>query len=532
MSKRTLSLRSKVSLATLPLIFGITFFGYNLYRISHDDDVRDDNALKAIELSDEAELQMVKMSEALRGYMISPSKTVEMENKKAADAAYSDASKKLSALITDSPEAAQLNKEMAEFDEAKLDKAENELMEMITKRDRNAFVYFEKTYEPYRIEQAERFLKLKDLVNKRSRAVLASIESEKRQSGTNSLGILALTVIFGLGVISWIMSTSMKKIIGHVEGLNRSNVSLGGTCVKLSGASEVLYDSVKEQASAIQESVSALSEMGSMIQQTSKNAKLSLQVSCQVEERSQAGQEIMRKMSSAMIAIEKTNESLQDIAQVIHAINVKTGVINDIVFKTQMLSFNAAIEAARAGQNGRGFAVVAEEMGKLAQMSGSSAGEIEALLSDSQKQVHSTLEMIKQRVSEGKVVSDDSVKAFNEISVSIKEVTSQIKSITEATTQQSVGIEQSEKALRQLDVMSRKNSETAGITLDTSKALKRIASELNSTSQGVQFVVLGKHQEMGTSGSTTEHEEVVQVAPFGTREETFDANDESFKKAA
>ncbi|MHA0111674.1 methyl-accepting chemotaxis protein, partial [Klebsiella pneumoniae] len=80
---------------------------------------------------------------------------------------------------------------------------------------------------------------------------------------------------------------------------------------------------------------------------------------------------------------EDANSQLQSISNIIGEISAKTNIINDIVFKTQLLSFNASIEAARAGQHGRGFAVVAEEVGNLAQMSGNAAKEIRALLEDS-----------------------------------------------------------------------------------------------------------------------------------------------------
>jgi methyl-accepting chemotaxis protein len=77
-----------------------------------------------------------------------------------------------------------------------------------------------------------------------------------------------------------------------------------------------------------------------------------------------------------MNQINYSNEQMSEIVKVIQEIETKTKVINDIVFQTKLLSFNASVEAARAGEQGKGFAVVAEEVGNLAQMSGNAAKEI------------------------------------------------------------------------------------------------------------------------------------------------------------
>jgi methyl-accepting chemotaxis protein len=272
----------------------------------------------------------------------------------------------------------------------------------------------------------------------------------------------------------------------------------------MSSLSSTLASASTEQAAAIQESVAALTEMTSMIHQTHENTKSALESSAKVSERSEAGRQIMGRMSASMQSIEEANQALQGIATIIQEIHQKTGVIRDIVFKTQLLSFNASIEAARAGAAGRGFSVVAEEVGNLAQMSGTSATEIEALLSKSQAQVGSALEMIHLRIKEGQVVSDEAVKTFHTIAGSVQGITQQVKSIKEASDQQNLGIDQTQKAMQQLSDAAISNSETAQRAAEASKSLESLVQTLNNTSQQLAAIVHGERetQNKGPKGPT------------------------------
>lgn len=93
--------------------------------------------------------------------------------------------------------------------------------------------------------------------------------------------------------------------------------------------------------------------------------------------------EISESNDRIMSQVADGNRKISEIVQVISEIGNKTKVINDIVFQTKLLSFNASVEAARAGEHGKGFAVVAEEVGNLAQMSGNAAKEISDMLNGS-----------------------------------------------------------------------------------------------------------------------------------------------------
>jgi methyl-accepting chemotaxis protein len=224
-------------------------------------------------------------------------------------------------------------------------------------------------------------------------------------------------------------------------------------------------------------------------------------------------------------------------------------VINDIVFKTQLLSFNASIEAARAGQYGKGFAVVAEEVGNLAQMSGKAAREIESLILESEKKVTSTLDLIKRRVNEGNLVTDEAVRTFTGISNAIDSVREQVRLIAEACVQQDVGIQQTNKAMEQLDVAARQTLDAAQMTRASSDELQGSSVHLEKVTDELSIFVHGKSgffREESTAVSDSGISEVKSEQSFGfddfTKEEMTEfaaahpdqisADDDSFKKIA
>lgn len=139
--------------------------------------------------------------------------------------------------------------------------------------------------------------------------------------------------------------------------------------------------------------------------------------------------EIAKKLETAMGAIKSTNSELSDLQLALQTIQSKTRIINSIVMKMQVLSFNASIEAARAGEFGKGFALIAEEVGRLAQSSGLAAKEIDTLLSDSQDKAQAVVESAVSKTGKGIDVSKDVVEGFVELSQAVEEISTALKKI-------------------------------------------------------------------------------------------------------
>jgi methyl-accepting chemotaxis protein len=297
-----------------------------------------------------------------------------------------------------------------------------------------------------------------------------SAESEKSknkgmQTATWSSALVFTAVLIAVGVgvlISLILSASITRPLRKaISSLHSGASTVGRMNSDLEKLAHNLAASVHEQSAAVQESVASMSEMSSMISQTADSARRSLSVAQSVSDRTNEGNQTMEKMVLSMASIQEANDKLQDMAAIIKEISSKTAVINDIVFKTQLLAFNASIEAARAGQHGRGFAVVAEEVGNLAEVSGVAAKEIQALLMNSERQVATIVEDTRERVSEGREVSQDAMTTFAEIAKAIHTISSQMQSITDATREQELGVQQTTTAMRQMDIATQQNSDAA-----------------------------------------------------------------------
>jgi len=191
---------------------------------------------------------------------------------------------------------------------------------------------------------------------------------------------------------------------------------------------------------------------------------------------------VINTLTNAVDTINESNKELAQIANFIEEIHDKTKIINSIVVKTELLSFNASIEAARAAEYGMGFAVVAEEVGNLARLSGESAKEIENLLHTSGEKVVEIIESIKERVKHGKERTEECVNVFGKIDKLTEELTEKVNSITQASNEQEKGIMQTTEAMTEISNATQNNLKT---TKDASSMANTVKSEINDLSSTI-----------------------------------------------
>lgn len=324
-------------------------------------------------------------------------------------------------------------------------------------------------------------------------------QKERAQSiaFTHSLQNKVVTsLLLGVASIIVLVLITLRSIIRPIgEAITALGVSaseVNTSAQRMSVYAEDLAQSATQQAAAVQESVASMTQMSSMIAQTSDSSIESLANARRMADRTQDGNRVMERLALSTEAINQANSQLREMVDIIAEISGKTSVINDIVFKTQLLSFNASIEAARAGQHGRGFAVVAEEFGSLAEISGKAAKEIQSLLETSKKHVTELVEMTHQRVSDGLAVSKEALAIFSEISRDTNQITKQIQRISEATREQTIGVHQTSTAMNQMDQAAQRNSLLAGDTLRSASGLSEQSQKLASIMRGLLALTSGR----------------------------------------
>jgi methyl-accepting chemotaxis protein len=244
-----------------------------------------------------------------------------------------------------------------------------------------------------------------------------------------------------------------------------------------------------QQSAAIQQSVSSISEIRTMLAETEIHVREVQALTTQMNDETVQGSEIMQRLEKSMHAIEETNSQIASFEEILNSVRGKTQVINDIVFKTQLLSFNASIEAARAGHYGRGFSVVAEEVGKLAMMSGDAARDIDLLLAQSADRVSNIVESVQNRVVDGKKVSHEALNKFDHLAVKLTAISEKIDQVANATAEQGTGIEQTAKAMEQVNQGAAENKRGAEEVHQIADKVFELSAKIRAVTSGIRRFV-------------------------------------------
>ncbi len=328
----------------------------------------------------------------------------------------------------------------------------------------------------------------------------ASVDSKRSQA----LAFFAMIIALCAGAaLAWYTAKTTTAALKEIaENLSQGSRDVGSAIVQLSASSESLSASSTQQASALQETAASLEEITAMVKRSAENAASSEEASGKSRERAQYGQEVVSRVASSMDEINRTNENvvtemnasnerIAEIVKVIQEIDGKTRVINDIVFQTKLLSFNASVEAARAGEHGKGFAVVAEEVGNLAAMSGTAAKEIGALLDESiqkaesivqetKSKVDSLMTTARETVSNGAKVAEECSQVLGEIVENATKVSELMAGISTANQEQAHGVEEISKAIQLLD----KSTQTsASASTSNSKSVSMLSEQMTTLRQ-------------------------------------------------
>lgn len=300
-------------------------------------------------------------------------------------------------------------------------------------------------------------------------------------------------LLFNISVIiflPWFLIHSIhQRINKFINDLSRLSGSSRTSSESLEESSEALSRAAQDTAAAVQETVSSMSEINSMVSSTLEKSKQTSTSSQRVEEKVSQGAETVQHLVTAMDGIQKANERLREVNDVMRAISKQTGLINDIVFKTQLLAVNASIESAKAGEHGRGFSVVSEEVSKLAQSSGEAASRITELIENSHEKVSELLNSINESVFSGNEYTEDVQSLFKDILKEVTDISLQAQDMSQAAKEQSYGIEQVTSAVANIDNSTQQNLRYIHEFEDLTSSLGKQSGSLLILSE--QLAILG-----------------------------------------
>lgn len=289
------------------------------------------------------------------------------------------------------------------------------------------------------------------------------------------LQILLFTLLVVVVVVVVVLLTIVKDIVTSMasitKDLDESSREVSVASSELEAASEKLAEGSTEQAASIQETSSTLEETASMVQQNRENTQQAATLAKQSKDYASKSNQEMQRMMSAM---EDLKQSSSEIGKIIK-------VIDEIAFQTNILSLNAAVEAARAGDAGKGFAVVAEEVRSLAQRSAQAAKDTAVI-------IESNIAMSEN----GVVLAKDVFKSIGEIDTQSLKVSELLDEISVATDEQSQGVHQINQAISQMEIVLASNAQTAEESAAASKALYEQTINMNEIIARLNSVVNGE----------------------------------------
>jgi hypothetical protein len=339
-------------------------------------------------------------------------------------------------------------------------------------------------------------------LNKKNLAQYEKVLANKLRS----IVLVMVPVLLGLLLIPlstfWAANRKINlDLIAYIRSLLEFSEENEQSSEELRTASELMSSASSQQSAAINQSVSSVSEIRSMLAETEMHVREAQTLTGQMNDETVQSGEIMQRLEKSMHAIEEANSQIRSFEEILNSVRGKTQVINDIVFKTQLLSFNASIEAARAGHYGRGFSVVAEEVGKLAMMSGDAAREIDYLLAQSADRVSNIVESVHGRVVDGKTVSHEALGKFGHLKLKLLAISEKIDQVASATSEQRTAIEQTAKAMEQVNQGATENKRGAEEVHKIADRVFELSAKIRTVTSGIRRFV---HEEKGAAiGSQT-----------------------------
>ena len=271
-----------------------------------------------------------------------------------------------------------------------------------------------------------------------------------------------------------LLINDINKLREAITSMLVENKSNGLT---LQNSSDTLLSNISNLSSASNQAAASLEETAAAIEEITSNI---INNTSNVVKMASHGNEVKDSVSSGQNLASKTTTAMDEINVEVTAISDAISVIDQIAFQTNILSLNAAVEAATAGEAGKGFAVVAQEVRNLATRSAEAANEIKKLV-----------ENAKNKANDGKSIADEMIDGYTHLNESISKTLDLVSDVEMASKEQQTAIEQINDAVTKLDQQTQQNASVANTTKDIAIQTQSIAQDIVEDADEKEFIGKG-----------------------------------------